>query len=476
MPAQSYQYLTFAQARAELASRLDDSASVYWLNTSPPGTYNELSLYLWEALRTFNSLVGYFRGRGTFNGTSATPFYDLTSVLSPALRTYTLSDTQSCASLQYSLIENGGAPAPGNAWVGTDQFNLADLTNALQLRRDQFLEATGAVLTASQELISPNQPRYGFSADNVIDVRRMAWIDGISGQKKTLWRQDEWQSSAYTPGWAAGSGSPQTYSLAATPQLNFSLNPVPVARGTIELITVNAGLPLNPAQGVLLGVPDDWAWVVQWGALATLLSIDGPAFDPRRAAFCEQKWQFGLKMARLAPAVLACNINGKDRIPTFLADLDLYTPNWENVSATATNTPNQLACAGLNLVALSPVPATTLNPGSLAAVVVDVVQNTPVPVNDTDYLPIGREELEGVFAYAHHLASFKVGGRDFEATEGDYTKFLNQCAVVMDRTAAYTPSLEHMRLQMHRECEQITRRKSDAQPQGNVPRETVRSR
>jgi hypothetical protein len=459
---QSYSWITFAQARAELGVRLGDPGNVQWID-------NEKSGYLLEALRTWQALTGYWRDRGTVNGINGQVWYDLPTLLkdqanNPTLRPYTVTDSNLVASIQYSLVENAGTVTTGVSWIGTDMFTLAQVTTALQRRRDQFLKETGTVLTPFLSLpITPNQPRYGLPNDTVIDIRRMAWIDRTTGKKTTLWRQDEWESNAFNVNWAAGSSRPKTYSVSVSPVLTFAFGTLPVDVGAVELLLVDSGASLNPMAGVLLGMPDDWSWVVRWGALADLLTADGQALDTLRADYALERWQQGVELARAAPSALVAQINGRDRWLTPISDLDLYQAGWENNVATDQMQPNQVGVAGLNLVAFSRIPSST--PLSMT---LDVIRNAPLPVLDTDFVQLGREEFDALLGYAEHLACFKLGGNDFTRTSDLYSDFLTQAATYADRVAAYSPFAENMARAVHQEAEKVARRYSDQDEQAST--------
>ena len=54
----AYTYLTYGGAKAQLASRLHDTSSIFYTDT---GTYPELEVYLKEALRVWQVLTAYWR-------------------------------------------------------------------------------------------------------------------------------------------------------------------------------------------------------------------------------------------------------------------------------------------------------------------------------------------------------------------------------------------------------------------------------
>ena len=409
-----YSHTTLAQARAQLATRLQDASLVYFVTA-------EVDRYIKESLRTWQTLTGYWRARATFVTAAATMFYDLEALLAPALRDFTLLDQDLVTDIEYHLLE---PPTPA-AWTGTGQFVLQDLTDALQRRRNQFLVETGCHLVHStQAMPAPPIGRAPLS-DAIIDVRRAAWYDAALVYTH-LWREDEWAMNASDPTWVTNLGTPTSFSIIATPQVSLQVSPNPIDAGTLDLITVNAGAALNPAAGVLMGVPDDFCWIVKWGALADLLSKDGPARDPQRADYCEKRYQQGVQLANLFTCVIQAEIQGIPLIVNALADLDAYDQNWQNGSGT----PTDIAIAGINLVVPYP------KPDGVYSMTFDVVRNAIIPAVDADQLQIGREELEAILGYAEHLAMFKVGGPEFAATAHYWDNMMHIAATHSERISA----------------------------------------
>jgi hypothetical protein len=368
-------------------------------------------VYIQESLRTWNVMAAWFRDRMVFNTTSAVPWYDLAT--QPAsLIPRTVTDQQLFEEMEYHLLE---PPTPGT-WTGSEQFNAQDLTTALQQRRDQFLLETGCVLThAATSIGLPATGRVGLGS-SVIDVRRMAYLD-VTGLITLLWRVDENQLFAYSQGWSVNPGPVQAYSVVATPPVTVQLAPIPSVSGTLDLVTVNSGAALNPASGVVLGVPDDLAWVIKWGALCDLLTKDGPPSDPFRAKYCEQRWKEGVELARATATIMFAYLDGVQVTPVSFFDLDCdpaHPTNWQN---DAPGTPGTLAMGGMNLIALDPPP--NANPHSVQ---LDVLRNFPIPVADTDPIQVGQEELDVITDYSEHLAAFKMGGAEFQATMPAYQR------------------------------------------------------
>jgi len=394
-----YTQPTLTEAQIALASRLNDTGFIRWL--AP-----ELAGYLREALRTWQSWTTFYRDQGSFATVATEPFYDLPTQL-PTLRGYTVTNWELVTDLQYALLE----PAPaGGTWTGTDQFTLDQLTTAIQRRRDQFLRETGCVITRTVTAMTP--PASGrIPLDEAVSiVRRVAWRPDATMLTTPLTRATEWAANNWSPGWLQSTQQPYAYSVTTVPPLTLQLIP-PTAAGTLDLLSINTGTALDPTVASLLAIPDDFVWVVKWGALADLLNGDGLALDSQRAAYCEARWQQGLDLARRFSVVLAAQINGVACRIGAVSDADSYSPVWQMVPGV----PIQPLLVGQNLVAIWPPPRTFGNPWTIT---LDVVPNVPVPVNPGDILQISQDVYDSILDYAQHLALFKEGDGELEAAMG----------------------------------------------------------
>ena len=404
----SYSYLTFAAARTELANRLSDPSKIYFTDA-------ELKLAIREALRYWNSATLFWRNRFTFESVANSFWYDLTNQTG-TLTPYTVTDREVISFLLYNLIEpqlNGSF-----GYVGTDMFTLSDIVNALQRRRDQFLLETGMV-TAQSVVNGPIPPINRLSlTDSIIDVKRVAWKDATPTYS-TLWRTDEWASESFKYGWSNAPQNPPTnFSTAAVPPITLSIIPPPQASGQVELITTAAGAALNPASGVTLGIPDDFAWVVRMGALADLLGREGQSRDSQRAQYAEARWKEGIALAKQFTSIVTGYINGVQVFPQSIHSLSCFRSGWQNE---APNIPDTIGVMSWNLLALVPLPIS-----SGVSIMLDMVQNAPVPVADGDFLQIGREDLDALLDYAQHLVAFKQGGQEFVETVPIYQSAVTQ--------------------------------------------------
>jgi hypothetical protein len=431
--------VTLLEARTALAARLVDPGLVRWVA-------DELDLYLREALRVWAALTASVRDTDSFTATLAEPFADLPTVL-PALRAHTLTLWDLIRPIQYQLLE-----PPTNAdglWTGSARHfadtadALAVIASALVRRRDQFLGDTGAVLTRTVTAV-PVPPADGRLAlgDDLLAIRRAAWRPDPTQILRPLLRDDEWSGTHYRPAWPTP-GTPLAYSTAVTPPFTVQILPPPADPGTLDLLAVRRGLPATPlvlAPGppdrrnpIRLGVPNDWAWVVQYGALADLLAGDGLMHDPARAAYCEARWQQGVTAARSAPVVLAARINDRPVRLASVTDADRFSPLWQNVPGV----PHTLLTAGQTLVGLWPPPGAVLSPWT---VTLDVVRNVAVPVNDGDTLTVTDDVVDVILDYAQHAATFKEGAGQLDAAQPLFDRFLRAAGVDAGQQQAEHPT------------------------------------
>ncbi len=425
-----YATTTLAQAQVDLAARLADPTFVRF-------TQPELTLYLQEALRTFNVLSGgHFRDTGVFPTVAGQAFYDLAGLLPGAIG-YTVTDRSLVQTLEYHLLE----PPTPTAWTGSQQFTLSDLVLALQRRRDLFLLETGMVLTHSTPTITPSQGGRFDLDQSIITVRRAAFTNG-TGTTTPLHREDVWAFNHFSTGWVQQPGRapivPFGYSVGEVPPLTMQVVPPPSDRGILDLVTVSRGTILNPATPVVMGVPDDWTWLLKWGALSDLLSKDGLAADPLRAAYCEARWDHGIKLAKQASLVWSARVNNVVVQVASLQEADQYQALWQSVSGS----PTRVLSTGSPLVALSPVPNT--NPYS---VTVDLVRNAPVPVAAGDFLQVGPELLTCIYDYAEHLCYVKEGGPALQTAQPLLDRFLRVCGVSQGIDWTSTPNAKPLREQ-----------------------------
>ena len=428
--AYPYTALTFAAAKQQLANRLDDPSKVFWSDA-------ELGVYLIESLQTWQAYSATWKDR--VEATLPLPhavgqaFYDLKDVATD-LCDRLVTDRDLITALCYELLE---PPVDWTAtpavWAGTEMFTLDDLTNAIQRRRDQFLLETGTVLGVRTVPVPPAPIGRVSLPEAVADVRRAAWVTP-EGVVTVLWRSDIGAFNSFAFGWSTNPETPAAYSQVTSLPVQLQLSPVPSDIGTLSMLTVDSGAVLAPQTApTVLNVPQDFAWVVKFGALADLLSREGQGRDVDRATYCQSRWTDGLRLARLSSTVLNGELNGvpmPSPLPSVFS-MDVFDPTWQSRTP---GVPSDLALAGMNIVAVSPIP----NGSGPYSMVLDVVRNMPVPYWDVDIIQVGAEFLDVVFDYAQHLAAFKEGGAEFQATVPQYQRLVEAAQLQNERLRNWT--------------------------------------
>lgn len=450
-----YTQPNLAQAQLDLASRLNDPGFVHWVQ-------DECTVYIREAIRTWQAWTSHFRDQASFGTTLGEPFYHLPTVI-PSLRGYTVTNWELITALQYSLIEPA---APGGTWTGTDQFTLDQLSIAVQRRRDQFLRETGSVLTRSvtNYAAPPTNGRLALS-EAVVNVRRAAWRTTTTGLLYPLLVSDEWAGAHYAPFWNASSSAlndpPLAYSVSTIPPLTLQLMPPPIGAGDLDLVSINIGAALDSAVEAVLGIPDDFAWVVKYGALADLLSGDGLALDSQRAAYCELRWQQGIEQARSAAIVLNAFLDDTGQSPPAgraiaigsLSEADRFSPTWQLVP----DEPNTLLLAGQSLIALLPPPGAFGGPWT---VTLDVVRNAPVPAINTDILQVSQDVYDTVLDIAQHTALFKEGVGQLQQAEALLDRAARAAGIDLRLQQASQPTRTGLTQQQSRDRQQTAEQRA----------------
>lgn len=436
-----YTHTTLAQAQSAVSARLNDPNCSYWSST-------EVYFAIVESLRIWNSLTGFYRQRVTFDTTPNTPFYDLTKVLPAPPFGLSVTDTQLVREMQFSLLE----PSTGTSWTGTPQFNLPRVSDALQRLRNQYLLDTGILQTYRVINVPPTPIGRVQLSDDTVDVRRCSWISnsvvqgntlfdqlpgnidsfaglfdslgmGIvvsNGTYTVLFRDDEWGMSSWQPAWTLTRTIPITYSVFLTPPVSLQLAPIPADKGLLELISVQTGAALNPAAGVVMGVPDDFCWAVKWGAMADVLGQAAEDTDLTRESFCRHLYQAGVEAAIKFPSLLMSYVNDEVMQSGSVFELDTWMSSWQN----SPGTPQVSAMTGRNLLSLGPMA------DGVYGITLDVVGNMPVPAGVADYIQVGRETLETIYDLSQCLLSFKQGGKEFTDTIPMYQNVLKMAGLV----------------------------------------------
>ncbi len=420
-----YEHTTLSSAAAYLALRLSDSPQRFY---TQPELYGSIR----ESLRIWNLLTSHDRARGTFPTAPSTAFYSLPAVLRDAtatlLRPQTLTDATLVSEIRHHLLEDN---------LATDMFTTPQIVDALQWARDQLIADTSVVLTERADVMTAGDGVLDYP-DTVVGIRRAVWATA-SGRFTTLSRSDERTATAFARDWRTAS-TPRAYSVSASPSLRVRLIPPPVEEGTLHTWTTSSGPVFDPNQTAptLLGVPDDLAFAVKWGAISTLLGSDGPGSNADGAMRADRLYQMGVQLALKLPTVLYAEIDGVPVIPASIHATDRFQNGWEGRSASS---PRVLSILGPDVVALTPLPN-----ASPHSVTLDVVRNALVPQLAGDYLQIGREQLGAVLGMAQWLCVFKCGGEELQTADEYFEAFFAEAQHYAFQRSAASSAISTMQL------------------------------
>lgn len=416
--------VTWADLQEALEQRLGNPS--FWTNAAANSEIKSLlreTLYYW-------GLVSYnFRERIVLTLSKDQRVYDLRT-LSPFFES-TLTSQDMVGEIQHHFLE----PIGLTSWAGSDQFDLASINEALRRRRDQFLLESG--IWVEQQLLTTDlpavgSPRYALPND-VIDVRRIALLDLAGTTYTHLWRSDKLliQNSPVL------TGPPQFYTAFDSPAKQIEIVPPPDKIYKVDLYAVLSGVEFTPGSNLALGVPDEFAWAVKWGAIADLLGKDGSASDPARAEYAETRYRQGVRIARTYPAVMISSLSAAITVPIVsLHDLDAHKVDWQNATP---GPPEALAMVGRNLLVVFPEP----DLDDTYSLELDVLRPAPTEAVDR-FIDVDFGAVDALVDYAQHIATFKEGGQEFRATMRHADNLLQLAGVEGERIRAQGLMVEEM--------------------------------
>lgn len=246
----------------------------------------------------------------------------------------------------------------------------------------------------------------------------------------TLWRDDEYAMQAFlTSGALAPTDPPMVWGKFVMPPVGIQVYPPPLNPGQLETLVVTSGpqIGVSPFQvatsPTVLDIPEDFVWGMVFGALSDLFSADGPARDPDRAVYAEERYQESAELYRLNPTLLQTQINGVPIWSGSVFEMDSFLASWQ----ASPGAPRFAGMCDRNLVAFGPTP------DGVYSVTVDAVGNIPVPVADGDFLQVDRGALDPLIDYAFHLASYKMQGAEFHSTDKLRKNFYQAAALENSR-------------------------------------------
>jgi len=227
----------------------------------------------------------------------------------------------------------------------------------------------------------------------------------------------EWYES---PLYQLPSGTPQTFQLSSEPPLAFDVDIAPNQPGVYEAVALQSGTSFAPPAETLLGIPNDFAWCLEFGALADLLGRESEATDRERAAYCLKRYQDGLNLLIKTPWIMLGNVDGLACSVDSLEETDRYSVGWDQ-------NPNSfgpvIVTAGIDFLA-APVGH---------SVGVTVLGSSPLLDSTNTYLQVSRDSWDTVLDLAQSLASFKMGGAEWKESLALEERAIKFCAAENSR-------------------------------------------
>lgn len=427
-----YASVLYSDLVTALALRLSDPTFAFW-------SEDEMKSYLNEAMRTWQAYSASYNIRVSVPTAANTLFYDLFQLV-PQL-TPTITDEEVVRDVAFALQEP--YDVPGHAWIGTEQFSVADVYQSLNQRRNRFLLETGLVL----KNIEINGPIPSTSSlivpGDVMDVRNMLWKEDEI--YSLMWRLDP-QTSASKPLYSLTPGVPSDYATYPFQPLIVNLSPPPANNGLANILVVESLPDMDPMTPAVLGIPDDFCWVIKYGILADMYGTDGPGQDDSRADYCEKRWNDGVMLARISNFV---HIGQNMGIPAYIdsvAELNTGDPSWPSRTP---GPPETLAIAG-NMVATGPVA------NSVYSMTFDIMPK--FPIDESTFVQLGPEVVSTILDLAQHIADVKEGAEELKNSSRQYSNMVKMAAVQNDRLRAQSQNFDVLNNQVRRFSKEHPRR------------------
>lgn len=113
-----------------------------------------------------------------------------------------------------------------------------------------------------------------------------------------------------------------------------------------------------------------------------------------------------------------------------LFDFDYAYPRWRNTTTASSGAPARpvyWAPISLSLFAIYPADAYASVNGT-HAILVNGIRQTPILVNDADFVDLNQALFDVLLGYAQHVLAFKVGGQTLVASYPQWIAFLREAA------------------------------------------------
>lgn len=423
MPTPPTLTITINSLVALLQERLAETTGVYWAPS-------ELVLYIRQSIREFQVLTGFWRGRIQVATVANQPFYDLS--LADSQLSYNVTDLDILSQIGYQILEKGSNP-----FVVTSQFDLNTITDALDQRREELFGETRMVISEFTDPVGVPANGRVTLPNGVLQVHRADWQDGTSTLWTRLERSDEIGGYGWAFNWPSTPGTPQAYSVAVVPPFVLQLIAPPANSGNLDLLLTECAPYTYTSTAQPLNFPDDAAFALPWGILASILSQDSQSRDYQRSAYALARWNMALDILKTYPLVMQVGIGLSPQIqPATMQGLDAWRPGWRNETPAM---PDTIAVAGRNLVAMTPIPNGVYN------ATMDCIVNSPASGSASAVITVPGDIVSALLDNAYHSAAFKMGGQEFTATVPMYQNFTRTAEKYASRERAEAINFQALR-------------------------------
>jgi hypothetical protein len=251
--------------------------------------------------------------------------------------------------------------------------------------------------------------------DNALDVLRVRYVPADpTVTPTTLQRGDAESFRTFTPGYLQTTATPMRWDVISGPPLALTIDTLSPVPATLEIIIMQAEAVPSPPTATPLGMPDDWAWVPLFGALADVLAAQEEAKDTQRSEYARKRYLEGMAWLKQAPWLMEARVAGMPVATPSVIAADRFAYEWQS-------NPNafpQIVVAGVDLYAISPTPAAD------TSVMLVVIGNAPIPTAGNQEIQVPRDVMDAILDEAEHLAVFKCGTYELTASMGLHEAFL----------------------------------------------------
>lgn len=194
----------------------------------------------------------------------------------------------------YSEIQRHLIESPIDEGLTWTLWTAEEVANYLTQRTARFMVDSGLV-RERREVPGVTTREVALPTDT-LEVLRTVWNSGTA--RNILVRVDKWALDNGAVGWETASGEPVYYTEDTSSALGAEITPTPATPGALELVII-AAPAVQRAQCYSIDLPAIFTPYLKYGVLADMLSKEGEANEPERAAYCEGRFAEGVELAKL---------------------------------------------------------------------------------------------------------------------------------------------------------------------------------